>query len=350
MSYFWGGLGWLWGKKLFFALTLASALMFALALFPFGDLSDVVTGAVARATRGAVYVQFETLDLNFVPQPAVSATQLSVETSLPPLKAKWAKVTPSLLNILFSLPSVLRAAGGDQEAAASLSTKLGVAIAAQEVLGANVDLTLSPGARGEQGGARSRVTLAVEKLNLAEVQKWADLGVVMSGRAAIATDVQFAPDFKEQPEGEFQVKLEKFVLPASVVQVDMNGTPLPVNLPEVTLQNVRLKGKLVHGNLTIEDGQFGQKPDPVYGRIKGTMGMSLMPAPGGAVAPVFGSYNLTVEMTTTQMIERELSFAFVMLGPGRSANPGGGARYLFRAMGQGIGMEYAPNITRVSSF
>ena len=349
MRYFWASLGFLWGKKLFFALTLASAALFLVLLFPFSDLSDVVTGTVARATRGAVYVQFDTLDLSLVPQPAISATQLSVETTLPALKAKWAKVTPSLFSVLFSLPTLIKAAGGDQEAAASLTTKLGVSIAAEDVLGGDIRFSLSPGSRSEQGGARSRVAVGIDHLNLNDVQKWVDLPVVLQGRAALNSDLQFTPDFKEQPDGEYLVRIEKFVLPASVIQVDMNGTPLPVNLPELTLANVKLKGKLSRGNLTIDEGLFGAKGDAIAGRIKGSLGLALMTV-GPSVAPVFGSYNLTVEMNTSQMIEKELSFAFIMLGPGKTPLPGGGAHYLFRAMGQGIGVEFVPNITRVPTF
>ena len=349
MSYFWAALGWLWSKRLFFAITFASALAFFALLFPFGDLSDVVTSAIARGTRGAVYVQFNSLALNFVPQPAVSATDVSVETSLPPLKAKWAKITPSLFSALFSLPTLISAANGNPEAAASLSTKLGLSVAAEDLLGSNLALSFGPGSKSEQGNPRSRVTLAVEKLNLGEVQKWADLPMQMNGRAALSTDVQFAPDFKDQPDGEFTIKLDKFVLPASVVQVDMNGAMLPVNLPALSLANVAFKGHLSRGTLTIDEGTFGRSPDAIFGRIKGSLGLSLVPA-GPSVNPVFGSYNLIVDMTTSAMIEKELSFAFIMLGPGKSPAPGGGGHYLFRATGQGIGMAYVPNIVRINTF
>lgn len=349
MNYFWASFGWIWGKKVFFGLVLLSALLFFALLFPFSDLSDVVTTTVARATNNQVFVQFRTLDLHVIPQPAVSAEDVSIETSLPPLEAKWAKVTPSLFSALVNLPTIIGAARGNEESARSLGTKLGASFAAEGILGGDVDLRLRAGSKSEQGHDRSRVSLALDKLELAEVQKWTDLPVKMSGELNVDTDVQFAPDMTEQPDGDYEIRLAKFKLPASTIMVPMGEANLPVNIPTLTLENVTLKGKLSNGTLMIDEGTFGKAKDPIYGRIKGSLGVRLQ-AQGPNVFPMFGSYNLTVELNTTQLIEKELGFAFIMFGSAKTPSPGGGAKYLFRAMGQGIGMQYVPNITRINSF
>jgi hypothetical protein len=349
MNQVWAFFGWLWSKKLFFLIAFSSAVFFFILFFPFSDLSDVVTTAVARATGNQVYVQFETLDLHVIPVPAISATRLSVETSLPPLEAKWAKFTPGIFSALTSIPTILSAARGDADAAKALGTKIGATISAEGILGGDIDLKLRSGSKSEQGRERSRISLAVDKLNLTEVQKWADISVKMGGQVSVETDVQMTPDMQEQPDGEFNVRINKFNLPAGTVMVPMGEAQLPVNLPTITLANVVLRGRLTGGNLIIEEGTFGNAKDPLFGKIKGTMGMRLQ-AQGPAVFPLFGSYNLAVDLNTTAPIEKDLGFVFLPLGSAKSAAPGGGARYLFRATGQGVGMAYVPSITRINSF
>lgn len=349
MNYFWASLSWLWGKKTFFALALISALAFFILMFPFSDLSDAVTATVARATNNQVFVQFDRLALHVLPQPAISVTDVSVETSLPPLNAKWAKLTPSLFSALFNLPTIISAARGNPDSARTLGTRLGGSVSAEGLLGGDLDLSLRSGTKSEQGHERSRVSMALEKMKLAEVQKWTDLPVKMSGDLNVDTDMQFSPDMSEQPEGDYQIGLSRFSLPATTVSVPMGEAMLPVSLPTLTLENVVLKGKLNNGTLMIDEGTFGKAKDPIYGRIKGALGVRLQ-AQGPNVFPIFGSYNLTVELNTTQLIEKELGFAFIMFGSAKTATPGGGAKYLFRATGQGIGMQFVPNITRINSF
>lgn len=349
MIYFWAFLGWLWSKKLFFAATFVSAILFFVLMFPFSDLSDVVTNTVSRATGGQVYLQLETLNFHVVPQPSISATGVSVETSYPPLQASWAKFTPSLFSLLTSLPTMVSAARGDADAARALPSKIGMSFAAEGLLGGDVDVSLRSGSKTERGQERSRLSLSLDKINLAEVQKWSDLSMKLSGTLTAATDIQMTSDMSEQPEGEYDIRVAKFALPASTVMIPMGEANLPVNVPTITLQNVVLRGRLVGGNLMIEEGTFGQNKDPIFGRIKGSLGMRLQ-AQGASVFPMFGSYNLTVDLNTTQLIEKDLGFAFLTLGNVKSPTPGGGARYLFRAQGQGIGMAYVPNISRVSSF
>jgi len=347
MNHFWAALAWVWRRKIFFGTTLAAALFFFVWFFPFGDLSDFVTSAIARGTNNQIYVQFETMDLHLLPQPSISAKNVSVESNLPPLGASWAKITPSLFGVIFSLPTVMKAMGGDPEAAAAISSRLGLSVAAEDILGGDLSLSLGGGQKSEKGAARSRVNLALEKINLNELQRWSDLSVKMQGQLSVNSELQLTPDFSEPPDGEYDIQVSKFAMPAATVMIPMGEANLPVNVPTLTLANVVLKGRLAGGQLILEEGTFGQSKDPLFGKIKGQIALRLV-ANGGAVTPVFGAYNLTVDLNTTQMVEKELGFAFFTLGSAKTPAAGGGARYLFRASGNGIG--YVPNITRINSF
>lgn len=343
MKYFWGALGYIFRNKMFVAVALGSTLFFFILFFPFSDLSNAVTSAVASATGNQVYLQAESINLHLLPQPAVSATNLSLETNLPRLEAQWAKVTPSIFSILFSLPTVIQAARGNPEASRALPSKIGLSVDAEGILGGELSVKLRSGSKSEQGRERSRVSLTLESVGLKDVQEWAGLDVPMTGKADVESDVAYVPSFEEQPEGDYQIEIDKFVLPASNVPTPMG----PLAVPTITLAKVVLRGRLVGGNLIIEEGQFGQSNDPLYGRIKGQMAMTLQPM-GPNIVPNFGAYNFTVEINANALILRDLSIAFILLDSAKESAPGGGAKYLFRATGQGLGPP--PSINRVSTF
>lgn len=347
MKYFWGLLGWIWSKRAFILVSSISALFFFTWFFPFSDLSDLVTSAVAKGTGNQIYLQFESIDLSLLPAPAVSAKNISVETpALPPLAAKWMKFSPSWISILMNVWTLKKAGGGDAEAAAKLTTRLGANISAEGLLGADAELKLRPGSTSEQGSERSKVSLFVEKLNLSEFQKWSDLSMKMQGQASLDTTVQFTPGFVEQPEGEVDLRVSKFYLPASTLMVPYEGAVMPVNLPTLTLANVVLRGRLVGGKFTIEEGQFGQAKDSIYGRIKGNIALRIQ-ANGPQIQPQFGAYNFTVDLNTTKAVEKEIGFAFLLFDSAKTPTPSG-SHYLFNASGQGFGPP--PSIARVNSF
>lgn len=347
MSYVWLVLGWIWSKRKFILISVVSGLIFFAWFFPFSDLSDVVTSTVARATGNQIYLQFETLDLNLLPTPAISARNVSVETpALPALQAKWMKLSPSWMNILFNIWTIKKASSGDADAASRLGTRIGATIAAEGLLGADVDLRIRPGSPGDQGAERSRVSLAVEKLNLGELQKWSDLPVKMSGQASIDSNVQFNPAFTEQPDGDVELQINKFNLPASTLMIPYEGAVMPVNLPALTLENLTLKGRLNGGKFTIDEGHFGQSKDPIFGRIKGQMSIKFVPT-GQAVQTQFGAYNLTVELNATKAVEKEIGFAFLLFDQAKTVTANG-SRYLFQASGQGLGPP--PSITKINNF
>jgi hypothetical protein len=349
MKYFWAALGWIFSKRKFILISFFSALFFFVWFFPFDDLSDLVTSTVAQATNNQIYVQFETMDLNFIPTPAISARRVSVETpALPAIEASWLKVTPSLFGLMFHPLLLKRAAGGDPQAASELQTHIGASVAAEGVLGADIELAVGRGSKSEGGNERSKIFLEIDKLNLGEVSKWAGLSVNMQGQAGLTTTMQMTPGFTEQPEGEIELKVNKFRVPASTIMIPFGEAMMPINLPTLTLANAILKGRLVGGSLVIEDGTFGQSQDPVHGRMKGQLALRLQNM-GGQVQPIFGAYNLTLDLNTSKQIEKDMGFAFILFDSAKTPTPTG-SRYLFRAQGVGLGPQYPPpTITRINS-
>ncbi len=55
------------GGKIF--VMILSALVFVFLLFPFDDLSDLISSQVSKLSNNSVYVQFERLKMSLFPQP-----------------------------------------------------------------------------------------------------------------------------------------------------------------------------------------------------------------------------------------------------------------------------------------
>ncbi len=346
MKYINGFVGWVWSKKSFFATALVSAVLFFAWMFPFSDLSDAVTSAVARGSNNQVYVQFDSLDLNVVPLVSAAAHGVSADLlSLPTLSIKYLSIRPAWFSLLFSPLKIIKAARGDMEAQAYAGMLALSHVRLNGIFGGDINVDLSPD-KVEGGSVTTRTDLELDNLDLSQLQDWAELPVKMKGKANAEFAMKINPSMQEQPEGEFNLSVKKFSLPASTVMIPMGEASMPLNLPTLTLANVLFKGRLVGGNLILEEGQFGSNGDPVYGRIKGQIAIRIQNM-GGQMVPQIGSYNFSVDMSSTKAVEKEIGIAFLLFDQAKTPTPTG-SRYLFRAQGQGIGG--VPSITRLSSF
>lgn len=348
MSYINGFFGWMWRRKHFFATTIVAALFFFVWLFPFSDLSDAVTTAIARGSGNQVYVQFNELDIDIVPIVAASASGVAADlATLPTLAIEYLKIRPAWFGMLFSPLKLFKAARGDMEAQTYAAVLALSHVRADGILGGDVSLDLSP-ANVSGGSVTLNTDLEIDSLDLNQLQDWAELPVKMKGKASADISMKMNPALTEQPEGEFSLKISKFSLPASTVMIPMGeGASMPMNLPTLTLANVVFRGRLVNGSLILEEGTFGQAGDPIYGRIKGQTEIRLQPVGPGQIVPVLGNYSLTVDLSATKAIEKEIGIAFLLFESAKTPTSAG-SRYLFRAQGQGMGG--VPAITKLGSF
>ena len=102
----------------------------------------------------------------------------------------------------------------------------------------------------------------------------------------------------------------------------------------------------LHG-LVLENGL--SKTDAVFavlqGRIKGQMGLRFQPTGTGMPAILPGSYQFSVDLTTTAAYYKDITILFDFINNGRQSPTG--YRYIFRMQGPGFGPP--PTITRLSS-
>lgn len=252
---------------------LAATLVFAVALFPYSDLGDLVTAKVAALTANQVYLKFDDMGLNLIPQPGFELRKVVVETPfLPALAAEELAISPSIWGLLSFRP--------------------GVSARAKGMFGGAVSLSTHGGSLTEGGSRRQVVSLASSHTDLTQLAKFALLPLALKGQLSVDSDLTLDPGFGEQPTGELHLEINKFQLPAGSV-----ATPLgPLSLPELSLGKIELSGKLSEGRFNIESAKFGAAKEDLAGTLKGNL---VVRVDKRGLQPAFstGPYEFEIEVT-----------------------------------------------------
>ncbi len=301
---------------------------------------------ISEVTRGQAYVHFESLELSFTPSPGVRTNGISVSMNGTEFKADSLTLSPSIASALLNLGSIYGAINQNPEANAKLAENLNFTADVRGLFSGDLQLSRSSGAATEDGESRSKIDLALEKMDMKKVSQWADLPVELGGSLSFESDLLVSMAMKAQPEGDYLLTMDRLNMPPSTVP-----TPLgPLSLPALSLSQVQLKGRWVGESFIIEEGQFGKSGEPLFGRIKGQMGLRIEPVRGASFEPRFGSYNLNVDMTVAKSLKDQLAIAFIMLDNVQSDAGGGRSRYLFRAMGSSLTSGQPAQISRLTQF
>lgn len=294
------------------ALTVLFALIFFVMIFPYNDLSDLVSTKVAALTQNQVYVQFEDLNLDLVPHPALAMNDVSVDLpSLPTLTTSHLAISPSL--------------------SALIMLKLGFNLRADNFLGGFLDLTVKPNGKTEQGSQKQSFSLDFNQLKLEQLNKLLNLPVPLQGQANINTAMIVDPQLFEQPEGDFDLTSKKLEIPASSIPTQMGA----VQIPTFQFNQVQLKSRIGGGKLIIEDAVLGKESDAFQGRIKGQMDLRLEKY-GQSVQPNIGAYEFRIDVTVKKSLEKDLNLLFILVDRFRTPTSDG-SRYQFIARGNGYG-------------
>lgn len=288
-----------------FVLMIFSTVVFVILLFPFGDLADLITAQVSKMTGNQVYLQFDDMRMSAFPQPGVAFDQVYVQgSSFPALKAQELVFTPSIMSLISQKP-----AGN---------------VLARGFLKGQIKASISPGAKSESGVERQKMTLKAEQLSLAELKTLLNLPVSLKGNLNIDTSALADLTFREQPDMDLIVKIDRFELPPSNVQTMMG----PLTLPDLKLSAVELKGRLSAGRFIIEEGIIGRATDEINGTVKGNLGLEIQNR-GNGFAPVIGGYNFDIDLKIKKSFEQKGSLFLSFIDQYKTALPDG-SRYAFK--------------------
>jgi type II secretion system protein N len=312
--------------KLKILLIFVSAALFFVVLFPFSDLTDLVTQKVLEGTGNQVLFRADTLSLGLFPPISLSGENVSVDVGMyPTIDASKITISPSM----FSLIGL---------ASGSAPTSINASVSAEGLMGGNVSISHSPDGSNDEGAKRNRVIVAAENVQLGDVQNFLDLPIPLQGKANLNTNIAFYPNFDGQPEGELNITSKGLKLLAGTIPTQLG--PLP--MPAVSWSQLLLKAHMAQQNLFFDDVEFGSAKDPMSGRVKGQMNIRVEKN-----GPILGAYDIKVELNLTTNAEKELDTFLILLKDFRQATAQGG-KYVFRATAQAASVQ--PNLGRLQSF
>lgn len=299
-------------------LLVFSTAVFLLVLFPFNDLSDLVTSQVAKVTNNQVYVQFDDMHLSALPTPGVALQNVYVETpTMSGIKADEVVATPSIRALIFQKPAGHLKAKG--------------------FLNGDVEVSLAPGATSDNGVPRNQIELEAKRLSLEQVKNMLQLPVTIKGHLDIESNALIDLSFQEQPDMDVVLKVDKFELPVANVQTPMG----PVTLPDLKLSAVEMKGRLSAGKLLIEQGSLGRSGDELVGSIKGSLDLRIQNM-GGRMFPVVGGYNLDIDLNVKKSFQDRATL-FLTFIDGFKTQQADGAKYSFKVSASSLMMP--PSLT-----
>ena len=116
-----------------------------------------------------------------------------------------------------------------------------------------------------------------------------------------------------------------------------------MNLPEIKLALIELKGKLANGKFTIESGKIGSNKDEFYGDVKGDLGLTIQKL-GGQIVPVIGAYNISLDMKANSAFKERAKF-FLSFLDGYKKDLPDGTQYKFKIQATAAGMP--PQFTQL---
>ena len=306
--------------KIFLVLLLSIAFLFV--LFPLGDLNDLASSEVSKATQNRVYMQFDNMSLNPLTM-TVGLDNLSIETpSTNTISAEELKISPSIT--------------------AAITKQIGGTLNASGFLKGEVSIEIAPSANGD-GPKKSKVDIVANNISLNEARQIARLSLPLKGQLNLTSQatidlnpfIALNPEDNsayDQPDMDLNLTITKFELPSTTVNTGMIGS---LNVPEVKFDKVELKGKLSNGKFRIESGKLGSNKNDLYGDITGELGLNLVKA-GGRIIPQFGTYNISVDLKANTSFQQKAGLFLSFLESSKTSS-GPTAQYKFRVQGDMMG-------------
>jgi len=269
---------WSWQNKRNFGICLAATSLFIFLLFPFDELTDKVSSEVSKQTGNQVYLQMDGLNISLLTGLRLELDKVLLQApSLPPIKINRLEVSPSLFSLLEQFP-------------------LGTVIA-EGLLRGTLEARVSAGAKGGSGQKRQQLSVQADKVSLEQLSQFLKLQVLLKGQAQM--DVKSLTDFTfvDQPEADINMTVQKFAIPAATIRSPAG----PIDIPDLKIGTVQLKGKLSSGILQIDSAKMGSPEDDLIANISGQIKVR-MQLQGGQVVPVLSGYNLSVEMSLKKSV------------------------------------------------
>lgn len=300
-------------------------LIFFILLFPYNDLSELLSSQVVKISGGQVFLTFDRMGLGFSPSPSLQLTNVSLAArTLTPVQLESLDISPSIADLL--------------------TFRVGGKIGAQGLWGGQALISLSGLSMSDPNGSFPRFSIDLKNVDASKLKTLYPTPYPIPINGNVSADIAGSIDltFTAPPEVNFDFSIIPLVInPASV------NTPMgEIAIPEVRFGQLIAQGRLVGQEFIIENGQLGQAEDVIYGRFKGKMGLELIQR-GGQVTAQLSSYEYRVELTVKDAVPQSLGLVFMLLDQVKQ-NVAQGKLYRFRI--SGLRMDAPPQIEALSRF
>ncbi|MCB0391836.1 MAG: type II secretion system protein GspN [Bdellovibrionales bacterium] len=304
-------------------MIILSALICFIWLFPYEDLSGLVTETVAKQTNNQVFISFDDLNLSLFPNIGLDMENVKLDIqNLPTIEVKAMSFSPSVSSLI--------------------SKKIGFSSSFQGLLDGDIKLSIKPTGETENKTPIHNVRLEAENIQLSELKQFIKLPLNIKSRANLDINADVDYKFDQQPDGELSLVTQKLKLPATVFPTAMGEMPFP----EMTFDKFLLNGRITAGELIIEQLELGSEKDPLSLRLKGSMALKLLNTPQG-LQPLPGSYKFKLEVNNKASDIKELQILWTLLDRYKvSSNQGD--QYLLRVEGARFGVP--PEMSKLNKY
>lgn len=321
-----------------FVLVAFSSLFFLIYLFPLSDLNDYISIQVAKLTNNRIYVQFDAMSLN----PFTTSLDLSkvvIETpQTSSLTSDQLSLSPSISALISSKPGGTIKAHGFLKGDLTLHMSPLASNAASDSKAKTDPKGKKSDTTSELKSDKYKIEASAQNISLKEAKDIIGISMPIKGQLNFNTQATADLSFIEQPEMDITLQIQKFELPVSSVSLQDFGR---INLPEIKLNQIELKGKLSNGKFQIETGKIGTSKDDFYGDIKGDMNITFLNA-GGQVTPQFGNYSLSLELKANTAFKERAKF-FLNFLDGYKKEQADGTTYKFKIQADaGMSPQFTP--------
>jgi type II secretion system protein N len=282
-------------------------LFFMIYLFPFDDLTDLMTTKVSEATKGSIYVQAEGMGIHWLPTPGIKLNSVVIQPSnFPNVSARELSIAPSLLSLL--------------------KGSVGARITALGLFRGDVDVHYEEAEKNKAGQPTQKIDVNASEIALQSMSQFLkDMNMgdyKLQGALSINGQAKVDPSFEEQPNANIALNIKNFVFPAYVANTPAGAFALP----ELKFKKSVLKSNLAEGKLQVEELTFGDEKDELNCTFKGDIVTRLSK---DRPMPDFGAYSFTVDVKVLQNFYNQNSSIFMLLDQYKKTMAGG-QRFTFK--------------------
>jgi hypothetical protein len=320
-----------WGKMI---LCLIWTCVFITLLFPYGDLTALVSKQIYQGSR--IDTKIDDLGFAMNPSPGIKLSGVEANIATPPLPIASLSIFPAIYPTILNFQNPYGSAalegflGGNIEATRAQGDKIPDTEFNKEAIELNVS------------GLKIEDVLALLK-NLT-ITRPISVPVILKGRIDLTSNSVIDPTLSEQPEIEFNLAGQKLEFPPQSVPTMMG----PLSFPKITWSEVYLRGRLIAGELIIEEGKIGKKGDPLFAKIEGKIAIRIDNR--GGIKPLPGAYDFNIDLNMAQSVDSVLGLLLTPIAGNykRAWTTGAGSTYTFRAWGSGF--RGLPKTQRLATF